>query len=133
MRRRIYRHDDLEQTEVRPGLFGAVLEGERTTLVRWDFPAGQDRTGLHTHAEHEQWGVILSGSIELEIGGESSTLRAGDMYWIPAGVPHGRTLVLGEEDARVLDVFAPPRAEYVAAAHGAGPSDPTAGAPGGGS
>lgn len=127
MRRRIYRHDELEQTEIRPGLFGAVLEGDTTTLVRWDFPAGQDRTGVHTHTEHEQWGVLLSGSIELEIDGEVSTLRPGDMYWIPAGITHGRTLVLGDEDARVLDVFAPPRKEYVTAARGAGPTDPTQG------
>jgi quercetin dioxygenase-like cupin family protein len=125
MRRRIHRHDDLEQTEIRPGLFGAVLEGDQTTLVRWDFPAGQPRTGLHTHAEHEQWGIVLAGSVELEIDGEVSVLRAGDLYWVPAGVQHGRTLVLGDEDARVLDVFAPPRAEYVEAANGGAPTDPT--------
>lgn len=127
MRRNVYRSDDLELTEIRPGLFGAVMEGDQSTLVRWEFPAGQPRTGIHSHDDHEQYGVVMAGRIELEIDGDVSRLAAGDLYWVPAGTPHGRTLVLGEEDAVVLDVFVPPRAEYVAAAHGAAPTDPTSG------
>lgn len=128
MRRNVYRQDELDRTEIRPGLFGAVFEGDQSTLVRWEFPAGQPRTGIHSHDEHEQYGVLMSGAIEIEIDGEVSQLRAGDMYWVPAGTPHGRTLVLGDESAVVLDIFAPPRPEYVAAANGGPPSEP---APGG--
>jgi quercetin dioxygenase-like cupin family protein len=126
MRRNVYRHDDLELSEVRPGLFGAVLEGDQSTLVRWEFPPGQPRTGTHSHDEHEQYGILVSGRIEMEIDGEPTELRTGDIYWVPAGMPHGRTLVLGDEPAIVLDVFVPPRTEYVAAAHGGPPADPVA-------
>ncbi len=59
MRRNVYRHDELELTEIRPGLFGAVFEGDESTLVRWEFPAGQPRTGIHVHDEHEQYGFLL--------------------------------------------------------------------------
>lgn len=124
MRRNVYRHDELELTEIRPGLFGAVFEGDESTLVRWEFPAGQPRTGIHVHDEHEQYGFLLSGAIEIEIGGEVSVLRPGDGYWVPAGTPHGGTLVLGDEPAVVLDVFAPRREEYVAAANGGTPVEP---------
>lgn len=124
MRRKIYRHDDFELTEVRPGLFGAVIEGDQSTLVRWEFPPGQPRTGAHTHDEHEQYGILVTGRIEMEIAGEPVELGAGDIYWVPAGTPHGRTLVIGDEPAVVLDVFVPPREEYVAVAHGAAPVDP---------
>ncbi|HEY4276783.1 MAG TPA: cupin domain-containing protein [Conexibacter sp.] len=125
MRRNVYRYDELELTEVRPGLFGAVLEGDQSTLVRWELPAGQPRTGLHVHDQHEQYGFLMSGAVEMEIDGEAIVLRPGDGYWVPAGTPHGRTLVLGEEPAVVLDVFAPPREEYVQAANGGAPVDPT--------
>jgi quercetin dioxygenase-like cupin family protein len=124
MRRNVYRHDELELTEIRPGLFGAVFEGDQSTLVRWEFPAGQPRTGVHVHDEHEQYGFLLSGSVEMEIDGETVVLRPGDGYWVPAGKPHGHTLVLGDHPAVVLDVFAPRREEYVAAANGGAPVDP---------
>jgi quercetin dioxygenase-like cupin family protein len=126
VRSNVYRHDALELTEVRPGLFGAVLEGDQSTLVRWEFPPGQPRTGVHSHDEHEQYGIMLAGAIEMEIDGERVELRTGDVYWVPAGMVHGHTQVLGDEPAVVLDVFVPPRDEYVAAAHGGPPSDPTA-------
>jgi quercetin dioxygenase-like cupin family protein len=124
VRSNVYRHGELELTEVRPGLFGAVIEGDKSTLVRWEFPPGQPRTGIHSHDEHEQYGIMLAGRIELEIDGEAIELGTGDIYWVPPGTPHGRTLVLGDEPAVVLDVFVPPRSEYVAAAHGGPPADP---------
>ena len=76
----------------------------------------------HQHP-HEQGGVVLSGRMELTIGGETRTLGPGEMYLIPPDTPHRATAVGGP--AVVMDVFSPVREDYAArmrqAAAGAGP------------
>jgi quercetin dioxygenase-like cupin family protein len=60
----------------------------------------------HTHVE-EQAGVVTKGELIMEIGGERRLLKEGEMYLIPANVPHSaRTL---GKAAVVLDVFSPIR------------------------
>lgn len=126
MNRRFYTHDAYVQTEIRPGLTGAVIDGERSTAVRWEFPPSMERTGIHQHDEHEQFGIVVGGRIELTIGGVTSQLGAGEMYYVPKGIPHGGTVVIGDEPAVVIDFFSPPREEYVRAANGGPAFDPVA-------
>ena len=126
MARSFYTLDAYVRTEIRPGLSGAVIDGERSTAVRWEFAPDMPRTGIHHHDEHEQFGVVVSGQIELEIGGVVSRLGPGEMYYAPKGVPHGGTIVLGDEPAVVIDFFSPPREEYVRAANGGPAFDPVA-------
>ncbi|ORJ63422.1 cupin domain-containing protein [Geothermobacter hydrogeniphilus] len=54
----------------------------------------------HTNSvEHEKY--VLSGTAEVSIGGERLQVNAGDVVFIPAGVPHWyRTL--GDEPFRFL-------------------------------
>ena len=124
MERRFYPTSSYEQTEIRPGLFGAVMEGERATAVRLEFAPGMTRTGIHWHDDHEQFGLVVSGRIELAIGGTVGQLGPGEMYHVPKGVHHGGTIVVGEQPAVVIDFFTPPREEYVRAAHGGPTFDP---------
>ena len=124
MNLRFYATDSYVQTEIRPGLFGAVIEGERATAVRWEFEPSMARTGIHSHDEHEQFGLVVSGRIETEIDGDVRRLGPGEMYYIPKGVPHGGTIVLGPENAVIIDFFSPPREEYVQAAKGGPSFDP---------
>jgi quercetin dioxygenase-like cupin family protein len=126
MDRRFYLSADFEETEVRPGLFGSVIEGQKATMVRWEFAPDMPQTGIHWHEDHEQFGVVISGRIETEIDGVVRELVAGEMYHVPKGLPHGKTRVLGQQAAVVLDFFSPPREEYVAAAHGGAAFDPVA-------
>lgn len=116
MQRYVHRFDEVQPTRVRPDLEGRVYEGENVTLVRWEFPPGTPRTGMHVHAEHEQFGVVLQGEIEMQIGDEVVRLGPGDLYWCPRDMPHGRTLVLGDTPVSILDVFSPPREDYIQAA-----------------
>ena len=124
MTRSFYTLEDYVQTEIRPGLSGAVIDGERATAVRWGFPPDMERTGIHHHDEHEQFGIVASGRIELQIEGIVSELGPGEMYYVPKGIPHGRTIVIGDEPAVVIDFFSPPREEYVRAANGGPAFDP---------
>jgi mannose-6-phosphate isomerase-like protein (cupin superfamily) len=61
---------------------------------------------------------MLSGTVKTTLGDEIVTLKAGDVMRIRKNVPHGATVVVGNEPAVMLDVYSPPRAEYVAAAAG---------------
>lgn len=116
MPEQVYRFNDTLPTPVRPDLAGRVYPGDGLTLVRWEFAPGTPRTGIHVHADHEQMGIVLTGRVEMRIGDEVVRLGAGDVFRCPRNVPHGGTLVLGDEPAEILDVFTPPRDDYVRAA-----------------
>jgi quercetin dioxygenase-like cupin family protein len=63
----------------------------------------------HSHP-HEQVGMVLEGHAVFIVGGETKTLRAGDMYRIPGNVRHK---VIGLEVAlKALDIFYPIREDY---------------------
>ena len=101
---------------VRPDLLGTVFEGEDVTLVRWDIPADRPTTPLHVHADHEQFTIVISGTIETTVGDEVLIMRAGDMCRIERNVLHGSTRALDGVNAVLVDVFSPPRVDYLAAA-----------------
>ena len=64
----------------------------------------------HSH-HHEQMGMVLEGSFELTIDGESHTLNKGDTYLIPSHVKHSAKA--HGESAIALDIFSPPREDYI--------------------
>ena len=72
---------------------------------------------VHSHPE-EQWGVLLEGRCTRIQNGEEVEATVGDFWCTPGGVAHGvRT---GATGAVILDIFAPPRAEYRKAGEGFG-------------
>ncbi len=72
---------------------------------------------IHDHPE-EQWGVMLEGEGVRIQDGREVPVKKGDFWRTPGGAPHG--LRAGAEGATVLDIFAPPRAEYRKAGSGFG-------------
>jgi quercetin dioxygenase-like cupin family protein len=64
----------------------------------------------HSHP-HEQMGMVLSGSMELTVAGETRTFAGSEIYVIPGGVPHAAEA--GPGGAVALDAFAPPREDYL--------------------
>jgi quercetin dioxygenase-like cupin family protein len=67
----------------------------------------------HSHA-NEQAGYVVRGTLILTIEGETRHLKPGDCYLAPANVVHSGATT--DEGCDVLDVFAPPRPDYVEAA-----------------
>ena len=112
----VSRHDDIARHAVRADLRGTVIEGERVSLVRWVIEAGRPATALHHHDVHEQFTVVVAGAIETVVGEERLRLGVGDVCRIKPGVVHGRTVALDGVDAVLIDVFEPPREDYVSAA-----------------
>ena len=65
---------------------------------------------IHAHVE-EQWGFLVEGSVKRIQNGETFDVSVGDFWRTPANVPHG--VIGGPLGAVILDVFAPPRNEYL--------------------
>lgn len=63
----------------------------------------------HSHP-HEQMGMMLEGEAEFIVGGETRTVRAGEMWRIPGGVVH--KVIAGAKPVKALDVFYPIRDDY---------------------
>jgi transcriptional regulator with XRE-family HTH domain len=66
---------------------------------------GENTRGM-MQGEGETLGYVLSGEIELIVGGESSTLCAGDSFLLPSSLPHGYRNT-GSAPASVLWVNTP--------------------------
>jgi len=52
----------------------------------------------------EEWLLVLEGTVEATVGGETGTLEAGRLAYVPALVPHSARNV-GDGNARILGFF----------------------------
>jgi len=100
--------DEMRGREISRGIKIKLVSGERLMLSFVEISEG---AGMSEHSHfHEQAGIVLEGEIEMVIGAESRKLGRGESYFIPANVPH-RLRPL--KYARVLDMFSPPRNDYL--------------------
>ncbi len=96
-----------------------VITGERLMLLQVTLKKGCV-VPRHSH-DNEQMTYTLKGSLRVWIGGkgeEEIRVRAGDVLYVPANVPH-KVEVL--EDTLNVEVFSPPRQDLLHAqdrAHG---------------
>jgi len=90
------------------GVLARAVHGERVTLGVIELEAGVELPE-HRHA-NEQLGLVLRGTLTLVVAGESRALGPGELWRIPANVPHsGRA---GAEGVIAIDVFGPPREDW---------------------
>lgn len=106
-----YKVDDLPWFMPLDGVKMSVMAGART-MANWVKIDPGQTVPEHAHP-HEQVGLVLEGLIDMTIDGDTRRLAVGDCYVIPGGVPHAATS--GPEGCLVLDVFSPPREDYLAA------------------
>jgi quercetin dioxygenase-like cupin family protein len=62
-----------------------------------------DAVDVPAHRHGAQWGVVLAGSLELEVEGRSTRYGPGDSYFVPADALHTARLSAGYKG---IDVFA---------------------------
>ena len=90
------------------GIVSRAVQGEQATLALLEF-APDAIVPEHSHA-NEQLGMVVSGAMTFRIGDETREIGPGATYVIPSNVPHEATA--GPDGAVVIDVFAPPRADW---------------------
>ena len=110
--RLLYNIDDLSSgifRELTKGITTRVFPGDKAmiSVVRVEPNA---KGTLHSHPQ-EQWGLLIRGSATRLQGDDNFEVREGDFWRTPGDVLHG--VIGGPDGAIILDVFAPPRAEYL--------------------
>ena len=94
------------------GLKGWLLQSDSGQVL---FNESAIELSIPRHSHGEQWGVVLSGRMDLTIGDQSQTYSSGDTYFIPSGVPHKAQIYPG---FRAVDYFAD-KQRYCARKNGA--------------
>jgi len=54
------------------------------------------------HMHGDQWGIVLAGTVRMQIGDETAEYHRGETYFVPGGVPHTTWVAAG---TRGLDIF----------------------------
>jgi quercetin dioxygenase-like cupin family protein len=99
---------DLPEEKVTDTITRRILIGGQAMIVWWSMKAGV-HAAAHKHP-HEQMFVMLSGRMEFRLGSARRTCGPGDLGVIPGGVEHEAWF---PEDTEVIDVFSPPREDFL--------------------
>lgn len=101
--------DKVPEEQVTPLIRRRIVTGEKEMIVFWRMKAGA-HAAAHRHP-HEQIFFMLSGKMEFRLGDEKRTCGPGEAGVIPGGVEHEAWFT---EDTEVIDVFSPPREDFLA-------------------
>ena len=86
-----------------------LVAGDQGMIVWWNIKAG-GHAAAHRHP-HEQIFWMLKGKMEFRLGDDRRVCGPGDIAVISGGVEHEAWFL---EDTEVIDVFAPPREDFIA-------------------
>jgi gluconolactonase len=106
----VYDLHDVQFTELQPGANSRLIGGHGAQLSFLQMSPGMN-FAAHLHPE-EQLMIVLRGSIDELILDGTVTMKKGDLLFLPATMVHGGTV--GDTGCDVLDVFFPPRPDYMA-------------------
>jgi len=100
---------DVEREKLNPLIEREMITGQEIMVARVFIKKG-GHVPLHHH-HNEQLTYILEGALKFAIDGKEIVVRAGEVLSIPSNMPHE---AWGLEDTLDLDVFTPPRADWLA-------------------
>jgi gluconolactonase len=106
----VYDLYDVQFAELQPGANSRLIGGHGAQLSFLQMSPAMN-FAAHLHPE-EQLMVVLRGSIDELILDATVTMKKGDLLFLPATMVHGGTV--GNTGCDVLDVFFPPRPDYMA-------------------
>jgi quercetin dioxygenase-like cupin family protein len=99
---------DVQREHLNPHIDREMVVGDKIMLARVLMKKGA-HVPLHHH-HNEQVTYILEGSLKFNVGGKEIIVRAGEILCIPPNMPHE---AWAEEDTVDLDVFNPPREDWL--------------------
>ena len=108
-KKRVVHYPDVPLTELVPGSTSHLVAGERV-LVSFLTMSANSYFPPHRH-EAEQIMIVLDGYIDEIIEGKLYSAKKGDVLILPSNIEHGG--YIGEVDCRVIDIFSPPREDYL--------------------
>jgi quercetin dioxygenase-like cupin family protein len=99
----------LDQERISDKISRKVAAGDKAMIVWWTIKAGA-HIAAHKHP-HEQIFWLRKGRMDFRIADDMRSCVAGDFAVIPGGVEHEAWF---PEDTEVIDVFGPPREDFLA-------------------
>jgi mannose-6-phosphate isomerase-like protein (cupin superfamily) len=66
----------------------------------------EEAIGPHVHRREEETFHVLEGELEVTCGSHTTSLRAGDTFFAPRGLPHSARAI-GESAVRLLVIITP--------------------------
>jgi len=101
--------NSVELEDLNPLLKRQFVVGESVMVARVLLKKGCV-VPLHSH-HNEQVTYILEGALKFVLKDQEITVRAGEVLCIPPNVPHE---AIAMEDTVDLDIFTPPREDWIA-------------------
>ncbi len=105
---KLHRWSDIAPEQMNPLTTRQYVVGSNTMLARIVLKKGAV-VPLHHHF-HEQISQVVEGALEFRMDGKPVIVRAGEILCIPPHVPHE---VVALEDSVALDIFNPPRQDWI--------------------
>jgi quercetin dioxygenase-like cupin family protein len=102
------RWKEVEVERLNPRIGRQMVVGDQIMVARVLLSKGA-HVPQHSH-HNEQVTYILEGALKFAIDGREIVVRAGEVLTIPSNMPHEAWAV---EDTVDLDVFTPPRADWL--------------------
>jgi quercetin dioxygenase-like cupin family protein len=99
---------DVQREHLNPHIDREMVVGDKIMLARVLMKKGA-HVPLHHH-HNEQVTYILEGALKFNVGGKEIVVRTGEVLCIPPNMPHE---AWAEEDTVDLDVFNPPREDWL--------------------
>ena len=105
----LYRWSEVENEQLNPLLSRQFVAGAQAMLSRIVLTKGCI-VPPHSHP-NEQIAFVLQGALRFELGdGATHIVKAGEVLIIPGNLSH---TVVALEDTINLDIFAPPRQDWI--------------------
>ena len=104
----LHRWADIAPEQMNPLTTRQYVVGANTMLARLVLKNGA-HVPLHQHM-NEQISHVVAGALSFLLEGKNVTVKAGEILCIPPHVPHE---VVALEDSVALDIFNPPRQDWI--------------------
>lgn len=104
----ITKSEDAKNRQFKGVDFDVLAVGQKSMVTRMNFLVGNS-VPMHSHP-NEQSGYVISGKHRIKYLNIDEVLHAGDSYSIPENIEHSWEVI---ENGEVIDVFTPPRFDYM--------------------
>jgi quercetin dioxygenase-like cupin family protein len=104
----LYGWNRLEQEQMNPRVGRKVIHCANMTIARLEL---QKHATVPEHSHiNEQVTMVERGALKFFIEGREQIVRTGEVLTIPPNAPHSVEVL---EDSVVVDVFSPPRVDWI--------------------
>lgn len=103
-----YQWDSVPVEQLTGSIKRRMIVGTKEMLVRWELDKGA-LVSRHSHP-HEQIVVMVRGRLRLIVENGEIIMGRDDIVVIPPGAPHEAEAL---EDTVVIDIFSPPREDFL--------------------